>query len=36
MVPLRFIAEELKGEINWNNDTETVNLIFDNPEYLKE
>jgi len=35
MVPLRFIAEELKGEINWNNDTETVNLIFDNPEYLK-
>ena len=20
MVPLRFIAEELKGEINWNND----------------
>jgi len=35
MVPLRFIAEELKGEINWNNDTKTVNLIFDNPEYLK-
>jgi len=35
MVPLRFIVEELKGEIKWNNDTKTVNLIFDNPEYLK-
>ena len=36
MVPMRFMVEELKGEIKWENESKRIILSLDNPEYLKK